>query len=223
MFDYITENLKKINYNIDNLCAKYNLPPPEIMGATKYVDIELITFAFENGLKYVGENYVKHYLEKQKKYPQELKVDIIGHLQSNKINHTVNQHIRYIQSVDSIKIAELINKRAKELNFVQSIFLEINIGDEDTKTGINPNQLENILLQTSKLENVKIKGLMYMPPFGKEEYFLPKGQELFEKYKADFNLEIISAGLSDSYLTAIKYGSGLIRLGTAIFGDRIIR
>lgn len=147
-----------------------------------------------------------------------MKIDIIGHLQSNKVNYVVNKHIRCIQSVDSLKILKLIDKQAKNLNHIQDVLIEVNIAEELSKTGIGVNDLQTLF--DEQLENVRIKGLMFMPPFGEEDIYLPKGQELFEKYKQKYNLEIISAGLSDSYLTAIKYGSTVVRLGSAIFGER---
>lgn len=218
--DIITENWKIINENVDNACVKYNMPRPEILGATKFQEMDKINIAAELGLSLIGENRVQAYLERINEYPENLTRDFIGVLQSNKIASIVGK-VRYIQSCGSSQAAVQINNCAKSNSIIQEVLLQINIANEETKSGIKPEETECLLeFAANDLKNIKIAGLMVIPPPNQEEKYFEKAQILFNDFKARYELSVLSQGMSDSYVSAIKYGSTLVRIGSCLFGQR---
>ena len=140
----------------------------------------------------------------------------IGHLQTNKAKKAV-QIFDLIQSVDSLKLAKEIDKRARQINKIQDILVEVNIGKEPQKYGIMPDETLNFVKEISNLENIVVKGLMCMPPLHKNPR--PYFKEMKKTYD-NSKLEILSMGMSNDYKIAIEEGSTMIRIGTLIFGER---
>ena len=130
-----------------------------------------------------------------------------------------------IQSVDSIKIAKQINKLSERIGKKQDVLVEVNIGGEESKYGILPNMLKGVVLELSNLHNIKIKGLMTIPPIDASEEFFYKMQNLYidilEENIDNIDMNILSMGMSSDYQNAIKYGSNMIRIGSALFGERV--
>lgn len=223
--DEIRERIKRIRHNVLEAKAKYRQPSDnvEIMAVTKTVPAELVNIAIEEGITLLGENKVQEYLSKKDLYNQNSSVDIIGHLQTNKVKYVIDS-VEIIQSVDSLKLAQEINKRAKTIDKVQKILIEVNIGNEESKTGIRSDELENLLKSVALLENIRVKGLMSIPPSVNSEEFLFKMNNLYidisEKKLDNIDMSILSMGMSGDYDVAIKHGSNLVRIGSAIFGKR---
>ena len=171
----------------------------------------------------LGENRVQEFLSKKDEYDKTADVHFIGHLQTNKVKYIIND-VKMIQSVDSIKLAEEINRLAKANNKTIDILIEINIGGELSKSGIDKNELENLLYKVSTLESDKVKGLMTIPPVNAPESLYENMQKLFvdirDKKIDNINMSVLSMGMSNDYQTAIKYGSNLVRIGTGLFGAR---
>lgn len=222
-FSYILENYKEICYNVNNAREKYGRGEVDIMAVTKTVPYEKVNFAIENGLCLLGENRVQEYLSKKDFYDKRAQVHFIGHLQTNKVKYIAGS-VSLIQSVDSLKLANEINKQAGKVSRIMDILIEINIGDEISKSGIDKSQLFELVSQISELENVRIKGLMAIPPIGAGEDVFEKMNELFcltkEKGFENVSMDILSMGMSGDYEMAIKHGSNLIRIGTKLFGAR---
>lgn len=224
-FNYIQDNYKRILDSVNNSIAKYRTSNDsvKIMAVTKTVQPEAINYAIGLGISLLGENKVQEYLGKKPYYNPSATVDFIGRLQTNKVKYIIND-ISLIHSVDSIKLATEIDRLAKKFNKVQDILVEVNIGEEPTKAGVLPDQLKQFLVQVSNLQNVKVKGLMTLPPPNSGEKFLAKMQELYidiSQEKLDnISMTILSMGTSVDYADAIKYGSTLVRIGTALFGAR---
>jgi pyridoxal phosphate enzyme (YggS family) len=155
---------------------------------------------------------------------------LIGHLQTNKVKKIVGE-VDMIQSVDSLKVAHSISNEAQKSDIIANVLLEINIGDEDSKTGFDKVAFEESLTQISLLPNLKVKGLMTIPPICEntlelEKYF-DKMSNYYNEIKAgkynNFDFEILSMGMSGDYKEAILHGSNLVRVGSAIFGARIYK
>ncbi|MDE6021634.1 MAG: YggS family pyridoxal phosphate-dependent enzyme, partial [Ruminococcus sp.] len=170
-----------------------------------------------------GENRVQEYESKKAYYSHDAKVHFIGHLQTNKVKYIIND-MDLIQSVDSIKLASEINKQAKRIMKIQNVLIEVNIGGEKSKSGVSPDELEQLLYEISLMENIRVKGLMTIPPSQNSEKFLYKMQGLYLDISAknmdNIDMGILSMGMSGDYVKAIEYGSNLIRIGTALFGAR---
>jgi len=221
----ITENYQKIRQEIPDYVR--------IVLAGKTKSAEEIKEVIEAGATDIGENYVQ---EAEKinlelgKMSNAVKWHMIGHLQKNKINKALTI-FDVIQTIDSLEKARDINKRVERAGKrVIPVLIEINIGSEMTKAGIKPEykNVESLVRETSKLNNLKLEGLMTMGPrFGNPEESRPyfrKTKQIFDKIKVlklpNVNMNILSMGMSNSYKVAIEEGSNMIRLGTIVFGKR---
>lgn len=199
---------------------KYEIPlEVKILGVTKTKSVEETVEAINSGIKIIGENYVQEAEEKHEKLKDLFKgknvsFHLIGHLQSNKVKTAV-EIFDCIETIDSIKLAELINKVCNELNKKIDVMIEINF-DENQKSGINSEGLNFFIEKIRNLQNLNLVGLMCIPPIGKEKECFEKMKELKEKY----NLGELSIGMSSDYKIAIENGATIIRLGKILFGER---
>lgn len=224
-FGYIDENLKRIFHNVGEAKAKYRSPDDNIriMAVTKTVAPEKVNYALSKGLDLIGENRVQEYLSKKDFY-DDAEIHFIGHLQTNKVKYIADS-VSVIQSVDSLKLASEINRCAKKIGKVQDILIEVNIGGEESKSGIPADKAEELILQVSELDNINVRGMMTIPPAVDSEEFLYKMQCLYidicSKKIDNINMDILSMGMSGDYAPAVKYGSNILRIGRAIFGERI--
>lgn len=199
-----------------------------LLAATKGRSIKEIEEAIEGGIKYIGENYVKEAESKFIEIGKKVKWHMIGHLQTNKVKKAI-EIFDMIETVDSFKLAKEIDKEAKKRNIVYPVLIEINSGKEPQKSGVLPEGAEKLIYEISKLENIKIKGLMTMGPFveNPEEIrpYFRLTKELFEKFKKinlpNVEMEYLSMGMTDTWKIAIEEGANIIRIGTGIFGPRV--
>ena len=224
-FSYIDENYKKIIFNMQEAAAKYIKPDEKIslMAVTKTVDPAAVNHATGLGIKLLGENRVQEYTAKKDFYDKSAEVHFIGHLQTNKVKYIIDS-VSMIQSVDSIKLAEEIDRHAGRIGKKQDILIEVNIGGEESKSGVDKSALEELLYQTAELENVQVRGLMAIPPADSPEKFLYDMQKLYidisEKSIHNISMDFLSMGMSGDYADAIRYGSNIIRIGRGLFGPR---
>lgn len=224
-FSYIDENYKKITYNMQEAAAKYRKSDEKIhlMAVTKTVDPVAVNHAIGLGITLLGENRVQEYTAKKDFYNKNAQVHFIGHLQTNKVKYIIDS-VSVIQSVDSIKLAQEIDRHAKKIDKIQDILLEVNIGGEASKSGIDKGFINELIYSVSELENVRIKGLMAIPPIENAEQFLYEMQKLYidisEKAIHNTSMEFLSMGMSGDYEAAIKHGSNIIRIGRGLFGPR---
>lgn len=224
-FSYIDENYKRIIFNMQEAAAKYRKPDEKIslMAVTKTVDPAAINHAIGLGIKLLGENRVQEYTAKKDFYDKSAEVHFIGHLQTNKVKYIIDS-VSMIQSVDSIKLAEEIDRHAGRIRKKQDILIEVNIGGEESKSGVDKSALEELLYQTAELENVQVRGLMAIPPADSPEKFLYDMQKLYidisEKSIHNISMDYLSMGMSGDYVHAIRYGSNIIRIGRGLFGPR---
>lgn len=221
----ISENIKRIRFDIEEAKAKYRKSDDsiKIMAVTKTVPYERVNYAVNEGITLLGENRVQEYLSKKDYYDPKAEVNFIGHLQSNKIKYIIDS-VTLIHSVDSFKLASEINRQAEKNGRCMDILIEVNIGNEDSKSGVSSNKLEELLCEISQLKNLKVNGLMTIPPIGTSENAFYDMQLIFNNLKAkrldNINMDILSMGMSSDYAMAVKYGSNIVRIGSGIFGAR---
>lgn len=227
-FDYVEENFRQISFRVNEAKEKYGRSGDsiEIMAVTKTVAPEIVNHAVSScGIKLLGENRVQEYLSKKDEYLP-ASVHFIGQLQSNKVKYIIDS-VDMIQSVDSIKLAKEIDRHAKRVGKIQDVLVEVNIAGEESKGGVSPEGLEDMLTEVSELSSVRIQGLMTIPPAVDSEKFLYKMQKLYidisDKKIDNINMSFLSMGMSGDYETAVKYGSNILRIGSALFGARIYR
>ena len=198
-----------------------------LLAATKTIPVEVINHAIKSGVTLIGENRVQELLSKLDYYDQSGTRHLIGHLQTNKVRQIVGK-VSMIESVDSIKLATEISRRSEELGIVTDILVEINIGGEESKSGIKPDEAEKIITEISSLSGVKVEGLMTIPPICEKieenlRYF-DQMRNLFVDISAkkidNVNMSYLSMGMSDDYEAAILCGANIVRVGTRLFGRR---
>ena len=201
--DIFNENYKYIVEKIAYAAQKSGRKPQDItlLAATKTVDISIINYAISSGITYIGENRVQEFLSKYQDFLPVHK-HFIGHLQTNKVKDIIDK-VELIHSVDSYRLAQEISKQAVKHDIVAEILLEINIGNEQSKSGFAYEQTEEAVEKISKLENVKIKGIMAIPPICEKA---EQNRQYFAKMKKLF--------------IDIEEGATMVRLGTALFGRR---
>lgn len=227
-FEYVDENYRKIFHNVNEAKERYGRSGDhiEIMAVTKTVAPEIINHAIEScGIKTLGENRVQEYLSKKDLYLP-ASVHFIGQLQTNKVKYIVDS-VDLIHSVDSVKLAAEINRQAARAGKVQDVLVEVNIAGEEAKGGVSPDALWETVCEISEFPDIRVKGLMTVPPAADSEKFLCRMQELYidiSKKKTDnINMSFLSMGMSGDYELAVKYGSNIVRIGSALFGARIYR
>ena len=197
-----------------------------IVAATKGRTIGEIEEAVKTGIEIAGENYVQEAVSKYKKI-EGLKWHIIGHLQRNKAKDAIKIS-DCIQSVDSLRLAKEIDQQCARISKIMSVFIEVNIGNEESKSGANPDEVPDLIHQVSELPNLRIEGMMTMEPFfeNPEEArpYLKRMKQLFDEVKShnipNTDIKILSMGMSNSYQVAIEEGSNMVRIGTKLFGPR---
>jgi len=207
------ENIEKIKAEIGEV---------KLVAVSKRKPVSDIKKAVELGVKIIRENKIQ---EAEQKYNElknlfkknNIKFHFIGHLQTNKVKKAVKM-FDLIQTIDSLKLVKEIDKRAKQINKVQDILIEVNIGNEPQKYGITPEETLDFIKKLNHFKNVNVKGLMCIHPYEKDPIpYFQKMKQIFDTT----NLDILSMGMSSDYLEAIKEGSTMIRIGTKIFGKRI--
>ena len=227
----IEYNLDVINEKIAESAIKSGRNPSDVqlMAVTKTVDPVFINYALDYGVNMIGENRVQEMLRKK----PDLHLDgvskhLIGHLQTNKAGQIVGE-VDMIQSVDSVKIAKEIAKQSIKKGIVTDVLLEINIGDEESKTGFSKSEFMEKIYEISEIQGIAVKGLMTIPPICEKNTILC---EFFEniyniyvdikgKKLDNISMNILSMGMSGDYEQAILCGSNLVRIGSSIFGPRI--
>lgn len=226
----VEENYKRVLDRVNEAAVKAgrNTDDVRLMAVTKTVESPYINRAIELGADLIGENRVQEYLGKK----DELHLDgvekhLIGRLQTNKVKYIVGE-VDMIESVDSLKLAQEISKQSVKHGVVTPVLVEVNIGKEESKSGIFIEQLHDLLCEIATLEAVKVKGLMTIPPICDSESEVSKYFEAMHQSFIDIkdekidniDMEILSMGMSGDFEAAIAEGSNIVRVGSAIFGAR---
>jgi pyridoxal phosphate enzyme (YggS family) len=228
-FSLVADNIKRINENIQNALLKAGRTDTvRLMGVTKTVDPEIVSFSVKNGVTLLGENRVQEFLDKRDRYEGDPEVHFIGGLQTNKVKYIIDK-VKMIHSADSEKLINEIDHRAKNAGLTMDILIEVNIGGEESKSGIAPEMLDELAYKTAELGNVRLRGLMAIPPVdvdGSSAVYFDRMQKLFsglkEKTAGDgrFMIDTLSMGMSGDYEEAILHGSNIVRIGSVLYGYR---
>lgn len=216
--DEIKRNIESVSARIESAQTAFGRSVT-LVAATKTVPAEIVAFAVSCGVENVGENRVQEYLEKRD-FVTDAVWHFIGTLQSNKAKYLVGS-VALIQSVNSISLAHEIDRLAQKRGIVQDVLIEVNAAGEASKTGVAFGHAEELISETSALKNIRVRGLMSVPPIDANEAVYKAVYGLYERAsrgKPDFDL--LSVGMSADYEKAIAYGSNVVRIGSAIFGKR---
>jgi len=197
-----------------------------LVSVSKTRSISEIQAVYDLGERNFGENKVQELMEKYEALPKDIRWHLIGHLQRNKVKYLVGR-VYLIHSLDSIRLLEEIEKQFSSKGLIADVLIQINIGREESKTGIMMEDLDELIDACEECNNVKVKGIMATIPKGDVEscnYYFTKTKEVFETLKTgnykNITMEILSMGMSGDYKEALEVGSNMIRIGEGVFGKR---
>jgi len=226
----IAENIAAIRARMDAAALAAGRDPKEVKlcAATKMNDADAVRQAIRGGVDLCGENRVQELVQKQRENAYAgAPVHFIGVLQTNKVKQVVG-NVDVIQSVDRVNLLEAIQKEAAKKGIVQDIFLEVNVGGEESKSGFSVGEVLPLLEHIGEYPNIFVRGLMAIPPISKNygenrkffQEMLQLSVDISAKKYDNVTVECLSMGMSDDFEDAIACGSTMIRIGTAIFGAR---
>ncbi|MDO5293081.1 MAG: YggS family pyridoxal phosphate-dependent enzyme [bacterium] len=225
----VKENLQIVEKKIEDACKKANRDRNEVtlIAVSKTKPVSMMREAMETGIIDFGENKVQELTRKYEELDTPLNWHLIGHLQRNKVKYIVDK-VSLIHSVDSLRLAEQIDEEAKKHDVVVNILIEVNIAGEESKFGVKEEEVLPLLMEISKLSNVKVQGLMTIAPFveNPEEnrvHFRNMNKLMIDiksKNIDNINMNILSMGMTGDYEVAIEEGATMVRVGTGIFGER---
>lgn len=225
--DNISKNIEKIRNNIKLECEKSgrNADDVLILGVTKTIGISDIEKAVEQNIVHLGENRVQEFLEKADKIDN-VKWHIIGHLQTNKVKYIIGKTY-LIHSVDSIKLANEIDRLSKKNNITTDVLIEVNVSLEESKHGIRCDEINSFLDEIDNFSNVKVKGFMTMAPkYAPEDEIRHIFRKLYKIYVDisqkkynNISMEYLSMGMSGDYQIAVSEGANIVRVGSAMFKE----
>lgn len=225
----LKENLAQVEKNIQRACDRAGRDRQEVtlIAVSKTKPVEMLQEIYDEGIRVFGENKVQELLDKYEVLPEDIKWQMIGHLQRNKVKYIIDK-VDLIHSVDSIRLAESIDKEAEKKGVIVNILIEVNVAKEDTKFGLMPEEVDDFIEQIKKLEHICVKGLMTIAPFVSDpEENRPIFARLRElsvdigkKNVDNINMSVLSMGMTNDYQVAIEEGATMVRVGTGIFGAR---
>lgn len=226
----ISQNIQSVKEKMAKAALGVGRNPDDItlVAVSKRFPAETITEAFSSGQMYFGENYIQEVQAKRESIPELAKIHFIGHLQTNKAK-VAAETCNMIETVDRLKLARALNKHLDSAEKRLDILVQVNIGKDPKKSGITENSTEDLLIELSQLPNIRVCGFMTMPPFEKEAelsrpYFrnlrlLADKMQQKGHFQETEEVEL-SMGMSNDYHIAIEEGATIVRVGTAIFGQR---
>ena len=225
----ILENIKQVEENIIKSCEKVGRDPKEVtlIAVSKTKPYTAIEEALPSGVLDYGENKVQELTEKYEILPKDIRWHMIGHLQRNKVKYLVGK-VELIHSVDSLRLANQIETEFAKKNEIANILIEVNMANEESKFGITSETTEQLVREISKLEHIRIKGLMTIAPYTDNPetnrvYFRNMKKlsvDIEEKNIDNVVMSHLSMGMTGDYEVAIEEGATMVRVGTGIFGER---
>lgn len=225
----LKEQLMQVEENIREACKRSGRKREDVtlIAVSKTKPVEMLQEAYAAGVRDFGENKAQELCEKYGQLPKDIRWHMIGHLQRNKVKQVIDSAC-LIHSVDSYRLAEEINIQAKKRSRVMPVLLEVNIAGEQTKFGVSKEDAMLLAEEISKLDNVRIKGLMAVAPFTEDpednrQYFREIRQlsvDIKNKTIDNVSMDILSMGMTGDYMVAVEEGATMVRVGTGIFGAR---
>lgn len=201
-----------------------------LIAVTKTKPVSMLQEAYDAGVRHFGENKVQEIMDKYEQLPTDIHWHLIGHLQTNKVKYIADK-VYMIHSLDSLRLAETIERECKKKNRVMPVLVQVNVADEDSKFGVAPKETENLIRQISTFSHVKVMGLMTVAPFVNDPEenrgVFSKLYKLFldikEKNIDNVTMNVLSMGMSGDFQVAVEEGATMVRVGTSIFGARDYR
>lgn len=226
--DFVADNIAEIEEKIQRAVEKSGRKREDVLliAVSKTKPVSLIQKAVDCGLTSLGENKVQEIMEKYDSLA-DVHWHLIGHLQTNKVKYIIDK-VDMIHSVESLKLAMEIDKRAGQQNRIMDILVEVNVAEEESKFGVKPKDVEDLIKELAKLANIRVRGLMTVAPFVENpeenrEVFCQMQQIFIDingKNIDNIDMNVLSMGMTGDYEVAIEEGATMVRVGTGIFGER---
>ena len=225
----IKDNLNTIRQGIAEACEKSgrHIKDVTLIAVSKFKPLEDLQEAYAAGVRDFGENRVQELVDKYEKMPADTRFHMIGHLQKNKVKYLIGKTV-LIHSVDNLELASVIQKESAKAGVITDILIEVNVAKEDTKFGCMAEDALSLVKSISEMPNIRIKGLMTIAPYvedGEEnrQYFVALRQlsiDIDRQNIDNVSMDILSMGMTCDYKVAVSEGAAMVRVGTAIFGER---
>ena len=225
----LKENLANVEKNIEQACKNAGRSRDEVtlIAVSKTKPVEMLQEIYDENIRDFGENKVQELCDKFDILPKNIRWHMIGHLQRNKVKYLVGK-VQLIHSVDSLRLAEQIEKEFAKADEIANVLIEVNMAQEESKFGITSQETEELIREIAKLPHVRIQGLMTIAPFTDN----PETNRVYfknmKKLSVDINnkkidnvsMNVLSMGMTGDYMVAIEEGATMVRVGTGIFGER---
>lgn len=225
----LKDNLEHVEEEIQKACKRSGRAREEVtlIAVSKTKPVGVLEEAYSLGVRIFGENKVQELTEKYDVLPTDIHWHMIGHLQRNKIKYIVGK-TDLIHSVDSIRLAEAIEKEASKREITVDILIEVNVAGEESKFGLRPEELDEFVEEVQKFPHIRVQGLMTIAPnvVNPEEnrstfaYLRKLSVDIAKKNAHNINMSVLSMGMTNDYQVAIEEGATMVRVGTGIFGER---
>ena len=225
----LLDNLKDVEERIQAACDRSGRKREDVLlvAVSKTKPVEMIEEVMTAGIVDFGENKPQELRDKYEVLPQNLRFHMIGHLQTNKIKYVIDRVV-LIHSIDSIHLAEAVNAEAKKHNRIMPVLVEVNVAQEESKSGFLVEKTENAIREIAKLSNIRVEGLMTIAPFVENaeenrQYFVKLRKlsvDIAAKNIDNVTMHHLSMGMTGDYEVAIEEGASMVRVGTGIFGER---
>lgn len=225
----VAENLKEVEARVCAACERSGRKRESVtlIAVSKTKPVQMLEEAYQAGSRYFGENKVQELADKYELMPKDIHWQMIGHLQRNKVKYIIDK-AELIHSVDSLRLAETIDKEAAKKGIVANVLLEVNMAKEDTKYGLMPEEVMDFVREIVRFQHIKVQGLMTIAPFVDDPEENRKHFANLRKLSVDIrkekvnnvNMSILSMGMTNDFEVAIEEGATMVRIGTAIFGER---
>ena len=222
----LKENLAKVEENIQAACDRAGRKREEVtlIAVSKTKPVEMLQEAYDLGVRVNGENKAQELASKYEVLPKDIHWHMIGHMQRNKVKYIIDK----VDLIDSVRLAETIDKEAEKHNVTANILIEVNVAKEESKFGLMPEEVPAFVEQISKFSHIRVKGLMTIAPFVANP---EENREVFQKLKKlsvdiaakninNVNMSVLSMGMTNDYQVAVEEGATMVRVGTGIFGER---
>ena len=225
----LKENLADVEAKIVKACEISGRQRDDVtlIAVSKTKPVETLKEAYDLGVRVFGENKVQELTDKYEALPKDIQWHMIGHLQRNKVKYIIDK-VALIHSVDSIRLAETIEKEAAKHNITANILIEVNVAKEESKFGLMPEELDELIDKIKDFNHIQVKGLMTIAPFVENP---ETNREIFRSLRKlsvdisnknvdNVNVSILSMGMTNDYTVAVEEGATMVRVGTGIFGAR---
>ncbi len=225
----IEKNIQIVQEKIEKCCNKAGVDKNsvELICVSKTVDSDAVLSAYNFGMRSFGENRVQEFINKNEKLPNDIRWNLIGRLQTNKVKYIINRGVFLLHALDRQELAKELQKQCEKQDTVLDALIQVNISREDTKAGVYEEDLQMFLDQMVVYDRVRLKGIMTIGPNTSDENSIrsvfAKAKQIFDKFSTEVSgFEYLSMGMTNDFEIAIEMGSNMVRVGTAIFGERQI-